>query len=279
MEKFFLKKVYFILSHSRQLILFGELIKKLLAQGIDCEAVLAEESWPILDETLYMTDSSQAACQLAEAGLPVLVCYHEGNRREDFSGVRYGVEQPQELEPTYLERVYRRYAGLPWEILETKRCILRESTVEDVDSFYSIYKEPAVTRYTENLYESRVTEQAYIREYIEQVYAYYEFGVWTVILKETGEIIGRAGLSVREGYELPELGYIIGVPWQGKGLAEEVCRGILDYAKEEFGFEKVQALIQKENVPSICLAEKLGFVSQMNFVRDGVEYIFFACNT
>lgn len=270
-----MKKVYLLLSHAKWLAGLEKLIEKLCACGVSCEAKLAEGGFDIEEETLYLSDHGPMVRELCRAGMPVLAYLHEENRGEDFSAAKYACEDAGELEPEYLERVYRRFKGLPWYIMETERCILRESVEEDVGAFYEIYANPAVTRYMENLYESRVSEKAYIREYIEQVYGYYEFGVWTVILKETGEIIGRAGLSVREGCELPELGYVIGVPWQGKGLVKEVCQGILDYVREEFGFDKVQALIHRDNEASIGLAKTLGFEKQEKVYDSCKEYLFF----
>ncbi len=270
-----MKRVCLLLSHVKWLPGLEKLIEKLCACGVSCEARLAEEGFDMAEETLYLSDHEGVVQDLCRAGIPVLAYLHEENRGEDFSAAKYACEDAGELEPEYLERIYRRFKGLPWYILETERCILRESVEEDVEAFYRIYAEPSVTKYTENLYESRVSEKAYIREYIEQVYTYYEFGVWTVILKETGEIIGRAGLSVREGCELPELGYVIGVPWQGRGLAKEVCRGILDYAREEFGFEQVQALIHRDNEVSIGLAKALDFEKQEKFYDSCGKYLFF----
>lgn len=257
-----LKKVCLLLSHERWLTGLEKMIEKLRACGVSCEARLAEEGYKPEAATLYLTDCASAVSKLQRAGLPVLAYLHEENRDADFSEAGYACEKPEEVEPQYLERVYRRFMGLPWEILETERCILRESVEEDVEAFGKIYAEPCITKYIEALYDSKVSQRAYIREYREKVYAYYEFGIWTVILKETGEVIGRAGLSVREGYALPELGYVIGVPWQGKGLAREVCQGILQYAWEEFGFDRVQALIHQENAASLRLAAALGFEKQ-----------------
>lgn len=271
-----IKRICLILSHKKQQSAFARLIKKLQERGIICEVLLAGEEYAEASKTLYITDASGVYEELARKGLPVLVYYHQENRGEDFGAARYAMEQPEELEPQYLDRVYRRFAGLPWDILETEHCLLRESTVEDVDAFYAIYKEPAIARYMEDLFADRISEQAYIREYIEKVYSYYEFGIWTIVLKETGEIIGRAGLSVREGYELPELGYVIGVPWQGRGLAKEVCRGILAYAKEEFGFEQIQAVIQRENEPSLRLIRELGFVEKEEIQKEEKVYKIFS---
>jgi RimJ/RimL family protein N-acetyltransferase len=210
---------------------------------------------------------------LGEHGCGVLVYLHEGNRDVSFKKAAYAFEDVRWLSMEYLESVYRRYAGIPWDILDTERCHIRETTEDDLDAFYEIYNEPSITEYMENLYEDRDEEREYIRTYIEKVYAYYECGVWTVIEKKSGSIIGRAGLSYREGFEEPELGFVIGVPWQRQGYAYEVCRAILDYAKNELRFDIVQVLIDPENIVSIRLCEKLGFKDKLDIIVEGKKYI------
>ncbi|MCH5275364.1 MAG: GNAT family N-acetyltransferase [Lachnospiraceae bacterium] len=221
---------------------------------------------------LYLTDSGNLAARLAEKKQAVLGILHEGNKEDSFGKVRFLVEGAEDIAADYLERVYRRYMGLPWEILETKHCILRETTEEDLDAFYGIYADPAVTRYMENLYEDREKERAYIAQYRENMYGFYGFGIWTVLLKETGEIIGRAGLDMRAGFEEPELGFLIGVPWQGRGLAEEVCQGILFYARAALEFTHVQAMTEPENEVSLMLLNKLGFAPVGEYVDRDIIY-------
>lgn len=281
---YYLEKVYFILNCGEVFLPFEESIREIQKSGISVEVLLAEVAWdgaklmPVLAaeqpmQVLYVTDHEAIGKALSEAGRAVLGYRHSQNISEGFAGVKYILESPEGTPPEYFERVFRRYAGLPWSILETEHCYLRESCEEDVEAFYHIYKDPEVTRYTEGLYEHALSERAYIREYIEKVYAYFEFGIWTVVLKESGEIIGRAGLSVREGFEEPELGYVFGVPWQGKGLAKEVCEGILKYAKEELEIMQLQVLIQTGNEASIGLARKLGFMEKEVLIIEGIEHI------
>lgn len=190
----------------------------------------------------------------------------------DFSGIPYAVTDIDDLDERYLERVWQRYRRLPWIICETKRCLVRETVPEDVDSFYRIYRDKSITAYMEDLFEDKEEERQYIRDYIEKVYGFYGFGMWTVCLKETGEVIGRAGLSMREGFEEPELGYVIGKKWQRQGIAAEVCREILAYGRDELGFERVRALMHPENTASKRLCCKLGFLYGKEIVLDSEVY-------
>ena len=123
----------------------------------DSEAVRDPEETPHEGSTeeggtLYLTDDGKTARRLLDEGRAVLVYLHAGNRQEDFGFCKYACEDPGELDMQYLERVYRRYRGIPWDILETARCLIRETTVEDVDDFYRIYKVPSITAYMEPLY-------------------------------------------------------------------------------------------------------------------------------
>lgn len=282
---YYLKKCIMILQSPQPLPVLLPLCERLIGAGIGCEIMLTEEltekmaSRTVEEESaeglLYLTDAPQAYGTLAAAyshGMwsgdspkaqpPVLVYLHEGNQDADFGDARYALEEPQEAEPEYLERVYRRCHNLPWEILVTERCWLRETVEEDVESFWKMYGDSEITRYTERLYPTPEAERGYIREYRRLVYPFYEFGVWTVLDRWSGAVVGRAGLSVREGCELPELGFVIGRDWQGRGLAKEVCRGILEYARQPLGFDRIQALVHEENTASLHLCRELGFREQ-----------------
>ncbi|MCM1528303.1 MAG: GNAT family N-acetyltransferase [Bacteroides sp.] len=225
------------------------------------------------DATLYITDDGRTAARLLGQGRAVLAYLHEGNRQEDFGGCKFACESVEDLEFAYLDRVYRRYRDIPWDILETGRCLVRETTVEDVDAFYRIYQDPAITRYMESLYEDPAEEYAYARDYIDQVYAFYHFGIWTVVEKSSGEIIGRAGLCYREGFEDPELGFMIAVSRQGQGLATEVCGAILQYGREELGFGRILAFVQPDNLASLRVCHKLGMRDEGEVTADGQKYI------
>ena len=57
-------------------------------------------------------------------------------------------------------------------------------------------------------------DEARTRRWIEwnlENYARYGFGLWAVVLKETGEFIGDCGITIQniDGEKLPEIGYHI----------------------------------------------------------------------
>lgn len=234
------------------------------------------------DGVLWITDCAVRGRELLREGKAVLIWLHEGNRQDDFSAFSYACESLENLDRDYLEGIYRRYQGIPWDILETKHLRVRETTIADVDEFYRIYEEPEITRFMDNLYENPEDERAYARDYIDKVYAFYGFGIWTVVEKDcfgsdrqagtSEKVIGRAGICYREGYEDPELGFMIAVDRQGQGYATEVCRAVLQYAHEELGFERILAFVQMGNNASGRVCEKLGMKRQDKVAICGIQH-------
>lgn len=224
-------------------------------------------------ETLLVT--AEACClALANtydiASVACLIPGQDACLREDGKALEADLfaEGFDEIGPVYLERVYARHHRLPWKILETKRCIVQEFSMEWLPDLFSLYAGEGMTDYIEPLYEYE-KEKEYQRAYIENMYRFYGFGMWIVRHRETGELVGRAGLECREelGGEL-ELGYVIGVPWQNQGYATEVCTAILTYAKEKLSVTQICCVIAPGNERSVRLAEKLGFALEKELVLD-----------
>lgn len=286
-----LKRVIFILEKENFMEKIKELREELAEHGLhtfvvkmndvkkDIHKAAAKENAekkakksPALPDTLYITDNPICCKMLKTGGLPVIAYLHEDNREGDFSQAEYAIEQIEEIEYKSLELAYLRLTGQPWTILTTNRCKIRETIVEDVDSFYEIYREPSITYYMENLYADREEEAACMEDYIKNVYGFYGYGMWTVLEKTSGQIIGRAGISLREGYDIPELGFVIALPYQRQGYAYEVCQGILAYGEEELDFTCFQVFIMEGNEKSKALCQKLGFSFVEKVEIDGVTY-------
>lgn len=274
-----LQRVHFFMKKRDGEKKIEKLLYELATEGILTDVVVQKEDncmWEnvLLEEkeqsaVLCVTDDVVCFQTLKRKSIPVVAYLHEENRNEDFSQAEYAIEEIEEITFDSLKLVYQRLTGQPWTILSTKRCIVRETTTNDVDAFYEIYKEPSITFYMENLYEDREEEKAYLEDYRKRVYGFYGYGIWTVLEKESGKVIGRAGISWREGYDVPELGYVIAVPFQGKGYAYEVCQAILEYGKKELGFYEYQVLIMEGNERSEDLCRKLGFQDAGEVMLDG----------
>ncbi len=224
-------------------------------------------------EALVCTDDQVLQALMRKEGGDAIVVIRSENDM-DGCDATYFLMDPANAEFTYYDRVYRRMHDIPWEILMTERLIIRETVESDVDSFVKIYAEPGMTDYTDPLYDAD-SEKKYIREYRDKVYAVQGFGIWTVILKETGEIIGRAGLTSRAGFNGVEVGFVIGRKWQNRGLATEAVKAVTEFGMKELRFNPVYALVSEGNAPSEKVLCKCGFTFKHKTVAEGKEYQLF----
>lgn len=223
-------------------------------------------------ETLFLCESGDVLRGLLERGDYAIGYAHADNPGERFSKAPYIVQEPDLVDADSYVKMYQRAASLPWMILETPRCIVREFVPEDLDGIYALYDAQA-GRFLEPPSADRGRELEILRAYIERIYGLYGFGHWAVFLKEKPDVligrIGYAAITSRQeeeartlGLPLPDVdfGFLIGAKWRGQGIAEEVCRALLNYGITELGFTCIRADAQNDNTASVRLLTKLGFL-------------------
>lgn len=244
------------------------------------EIIITGHSKELMDEMVKIPNLREHSLLIAstdetivlgrELGIATMAYANPNFPNQTYSGVDMIVEGFEEVDADFLEKVYQREHHIPWTILETKRCVVRELCMDDLDALFELYAGEEIDKYTEPLYPYE-EEKAFQHAYINNMYRYFGYGMWLVFEKETGKLIGRAGLEHREYNDVVELelGYLIGKKYQGKGYATEVCTAILEYAKENAGFERINTVIQDGNEVSIALSKKLGFTHSEDYELDG----------
>jgi RimJ/RimL family protein N-acetyltransferase len=92
------------------------------------------------------------------------------------------------------------------------------------------------------------------------------FGLWAATVVATGEVIGFVGVC--HPLWFPELAQQVEVGWRlhpkawGNGYATEAGRAALQSAWSELALERVIAVIDPGNAPSIAVAERLGMTCE-----------------
>lgn len=276
-----MKSIFFLLEKMPNPADQSEFTKKLSLEGVSVFFIAMNcDSFSLAsldDDALLVTDSRKAYDECRAMGIEVLIYIHEEKELDNYPGGKYFVMNPEETEAEYFDRVYRRIHELPWEIMQTKRMIVRETTEDDIDEFVKMYKDPRMTKYMEPLYQDIENEKKYIREYRERVYACQGFGIWTLLDKETKKCIGRAGLTYRCGFDNVEIGFAIGTDYWNQGYATEAISAILSFAKEE-ELGPVNALIMHENLASIHVVEKFGFTYRCDANSNGLDFRVYCCD-
>lgn len=170
-------------------------------------------------------------------------------------------ESDWELDPEFEKRDALRKAGIPVEIARTDQLLIRETIDSDISELYRIGTDQAVRKYIEPMQPTLEEEIVYTKAYVRHMYAFYDFGLWTVLEKDAygqERVIGRAGLfpSERLAGQI-EMGYMIAPECQGNGYGKEAAETVLRYAFNVLDLEEVHLFAEKENKASVKLAETL----------------------
>lgn len=246
---------------------------------------------PGVADTLFIADSARLLRQLAEAGAAFCAYSHGGNSGEDLSAAEYILMEPQWVDEDSLVKIWQRQRNIPWTILETERCVVREFVPEDTDALYELYDEEA-RRFLEPPSGNRPLEREILTSYIRRVYRLCGYGHWAVICKKTGELIGRMGFAFppspgpeRAGAEkqteteqqseaadaenpapvcdpVPDamFGYLVRSDRRRQGITREVGAAILQYGFEKLGFTAIGADAAVSNTVSDKILRNFSFI-------------------
>ncbi len=226
--------------------------------GLQAERALKEmltDTEILPEQCLIITNNQQHAKMASALGMAVAGCM-EGHFEVPKSVTL--LESPAEVSVGYLNMVYCHEKKLPATIAETKRCFIREMTGNDMDALYEILTDEETAKYLPAKAGTKEEELEKLVSYVSCVYSFFGYGYWGVFLKETGELIGRAGF--KEGEFPLEAGYVIKRSEWGKGFATEVLLELVRYAEEELGCTEIYANIDERNTASLRVAEKCGVI-------------------
>jgi RimJ/RimL family protein N-acetyltransferase len=96
------------------------------------------------------------------------------------------------------------------------------------------------------------------------------------LLRETGRVVGRIGFHAPpDGAGAVEVGYSVAPSYRMQGLATEMAIGLIRWGAEQ-GATTCIASVRPDNVPSLAIIRRLGFVrtgEQMDDI-DGLEWVF-----
>jgi RimJ/RimL family protein N-acetyltransferase len=142
--------------------------------------------------------------------------------------------------------------------LETERLLLRPVREADVEPLYAMMQDPDVMQY---IGERRIPTLQEVWRWVAGWighWAWRGYGQWAVEERSSGELIGRVGILNPVEWPGPEVAYMLGKPWWGRGYATEAAGAAMDWGFETTGFDRLISLIDPANVASIAVATHLG---------------------
>ena len=167
----------------------------------------------------------------------------------------------------------------PLSTFETERLLLRPLTNDDAEFILELLNEPS---FIQNIGDRRVRSldgaKAYITNGAVASYAKNGFGLYLVVLKETGESMGICGLIKREALGDVDIGYAFLPKFWSKGYAIESALVMKQFARDAIGLKRMVAITDPQNLGSIRVLEKLGmkFEKMVKLAEDDIELKLFA---
>jgi RimJ/RimL family protein N-acetyltransferase len=141
-------------------------------------------------------------------------------------------------------------------VLETERLVLRAPRLEDAKDVATLANDRRIAENTRRI--PHPYGRADAEDYIASVNAGSAADIAYVITLADGTLVGACGLAMTDG-PAPELGYWLGLPFWGQGIATEAVRAVIDYAFTDLGHDAVQAGARVTNPQSRRVLEKCGF--------------------
>jgi RimJ/RimL family protein N-acetyltransferase len=144
--------------------------------------------------------------------------------------------------------------------IETERLTLRRLTPEDAEFIRALVNDPDWLR---NIGDRGVRSAADGRAYIQngpmRMYDAHGFGLYAVLRKPDGAMMGLCGIIKRDTLPDFDLGFAFLPPFRGQGYAREAALAVLAEARDEFHLARLLAITSLDNARSIKLLESIGF--------------------
>ena len=155
--------------------------------------------------------------------------------------------------------------------LETERLILRPMMQTDFEALHLIFTDANVMAAFNHPLFTGEQMQGWLQRNLDHQNEF-GYGLFSVVLKATGELIGDCGLEQMEDQGAAELGYDLRSDFWDRGYATEAAIAVRDYAFEVLRLPRLISLIRAGNLASQRVAEKVGMTLAEECTRYGTRY-------
>ena len=161
--------------------------------------------------------------------------------------------------------------------IETARLLLRPMEAGDCLDLLMTFSDPKVMASFGVEPFGKAEMERWIARNLEHQ-ARYGYGLFSVIHKADGTLIGDCGLEHREVGDAAELelGYDIRSSYWNRGLATEAAAAVRDHAFQSLNQARLISLIRQGNVASMRVAEKIGMRRTAEILQGETRYWIYA---
>ncbi|BAZ38733.1 hypothetical protein NIES4101_46750 [Calothrix sp. NIES-4101] len=147
--------------------------------------------------------------------------------------------------------------------LETKNLILREITVSDTEAIFNFFSDRDVLKYYDAEPFTNIDRVRRLIHNWDERFLNRKGIRWGIAKKDDNVIIGTCGYRFwGKPFFCAEIGYELTKAYWQQGIMSEALKTILKFAFECTELNRIEATVMLENIPSMKLLEKLGFIQE-----------------
>ena len=154
----------------------------------------------------------------------------------------------------------------PFPVLSTERLLLRQITFDDADDLFILRADERLMRYIDRPIAKTTEDALQLIQKIHDAWKINDGITWGISLRTDPKLIGTIGYwRIVKEHHRAEIGYLIALEQQSKGLMQEAMDVVLDYAFNEMQLHSIEANVNPSNVASVKLLERNRFIKEAHF--------------
>lgn len=134
--------------------------------------------------------------------------------------------------------------------------------IKDTEAFFDYYTDPQVAQYILASNPRNLTEASAEVHYCRNLFKHKRGIYWSLARKEDDRMIGAVGLYINNHHYRAELCYDMARSYWKKGIMTKALQAVLELCFNQIGINRIEAITLNENVASMALLKKLGFVHE-----------------
>lgn len=147
--------------------------------------------------------------------------------------------------------------------IQTKRLVLKEIQYTDAKDLHEFLSDVEVRKYIGIPPYTKMEETYKEIEWYDKIFNTKTGIRWGIALKNDPTIIGSCGfLNMSQANVRAEIGYELHRNYWRQGIVSEALEAVIKYGFEEMKLNRIEALIEPENVASVKLVERLDFLQE-----------------
>ena len=150
-------------------------------------------------------------------------------------------------------------------IIPLGEIVLRKIVVEDdYINYFNYMSNPKVMKYLSDDDIPKDLEKAKIElNYWSRLFEYRHSFYWAIVIKKTNQIIGTCGFNYwNKTHNRTEISYDLDPKYWGQGIMTNSIKAISDFCLKMMKVQRIQATVAVDNISSIKVLEKAGFVNE-----------------